>query len=277
MWDGAEMAGHISVPKRLDFYVRSAVTTLRRGQQRRDNAAVLSEYSSGWDQYKAHLQTAASLDEWMNIPGVEDKPAFYNINGALSYEVFNFGDYYRRTLLSSLRQHFPGVRSVTEFGCGIGRNLLFLKREFPELQCFGYELCEPGVEVAAAAAAKFGLDISYSQLDYLNDPSEKYVFPSTDVAFTMFSLEQLPRKNDVALKNILAHVRMGSIHIEPVPENYPWSIRGVLGRIEHRRVDYLSKFDATVRALNMPSVTVKGMTSAHNPLMYPSLYVLKNV
>jgi hypothetical protein len=264
------------MPQRIDFYARSAVLTLRRGQQRRDGAAVLSEYSSGWDQYRMYLQRAARLDEWMNIPGVEDQPAFHNVNGALSYEVFDSADYYRRTLLRNLRQHFPNARSITEFGCGVGRNLLFLKRELPELQSFGYELCQPGVEVAVAAAAKFGLDISYSQLDYVNDPSEKYVFPATDVAFTMFSLEQLPRNNDVALKNILSRVRMGSIHIEPVPENYPWSIRGVLGRIEHRKVDYLSEFDATVRALNMPNVTVERMTSAHNPLMYPSLYVLKS-
>jgi hypothetical protein len=68
---------------------------------------------------------------------------------------------------------------------------------------------------------------------------------------------------------------MGSIHIEPVPENYPWNLRGVLGRIEHRKVDYLSGFDAVVRALDVQGTTVEKMTSAHNPLIYPSLYVLK--
>jgi SAM-dependent methyltransferase len=269
------MSAELSLPKRLEFHARAAWFTLRRGQQTRDNAAVVREYSSGWDQYKAFLQRATSLDEWMRIPGLEDRPAFYNVGGKLSYMAFDSAHYYRCSLLESIRKDFPSARSVTEFGCGVGRNLLFLKRELSELQCFGYELCQPGVEVATAAAAKFGFDVGYSQLDYVNDKEEKYAFPPTDVAFTMFSLEQLPRSSDVALKNILSRVKMGSIHVEPVPENYPRNLRGLLGRIEHRKVDYLSGFGAVVRALNMPTVTVQRMTSAHNPLMYPSLYVLK--
>lgn len=265
----------LSLPKWLEYHVRATWYTMRRGQQTRDKAAVLREYSSGWDQYRAFLQQATTLDEWMTIPGVEATAAFYNVDGRLSYEAFDSAGYNRRGLLQAIRQHFPGARSVTEFGCGVGRNLLFLKRELPELQCFGYELCEPGVEAATAAAAKFGFDVSYSQLDYVNDPEEKYIFPPTDIAFTMFSLEQMPRNNEVALKNLLSRVRMGSIHIEPVPENYPWNVRGVLGRIEHRRVDYLSGFDALVKRLNLRGVTVEKLISSHNPLMFPSLYVLK--
>ena len=91
----------------------------------------------------------------------------------------------------------------------------------------------------------------------------------------MFSLEQLPRSSETAVRNILDHVRLGSIHIEPVPENYPRTLRGMLGRIEHRRVDYLSGFDAVVHSLNLKSVTLRKLTSAHNPLMSPSLYVLR--
>jgi hypothetical protein len=269
------MPAELSLPRRLEFHARAAWLTLRRGQQRRDNAAVVLEYSSGWDQYRMFLQRASSLDEWMRIHGLEDVPAFYNVNGKLAHMAFDSANYYRCSLLESIRKYFPEARSVAEFGCGVGRNLLFLKRELPELKCCGYELCHPGVEVATAAAKKFSFDVGYSQLDYVNDNEEKYAFPPTDIAFTMFSLEQLPRNSSVALKNILSRVKMGSIHIEPVPENYPWNVRGILGRIEHRKVDYLSGFDSVVRALNMPAVTVEKMTSAHNPLMYPSLYVLK--
>ena len=94
-------------------------------------------------------------------------------------------------------------------------------------------------------------------------------------AFTMFSLEQLPRNNITAVRNILERVNLGTIHIEPVPENYPWSLRGILGRIEHRKVDYLSGFDAAVRDLGLKDIHVERLTSAHNPLMSPSLYVLR--
>jgi hypothetical protein len=145
----------------------------------------------------------------------------------------------------------------------------------PELECYGYELCQPGVDVAQAAVAKFGCDVRYAQLDYLNDPPEKYVFPSTDVAFTMFSLEQIPKDSATAVRNILEHAKLGSIHIEPVPENYPMNIRGILGKIEHRKVDYLGGFDKVVRELGLSEVTVEKVASAHNPLMYPSMYILR--
>ena len=117
--------------------------------------------------------------------------------------------------------------------------------------------------------------MQYAQLDYVKDEADKYVHPQSDVAFTMFSLEQLPRSNERAVKNILEHVRLGSIHMEPVPENYPRSLRGMLGRIEHRKVDYLSGFDSTVRSLNLKDATLEKMSSAHNPLMFPSIYVLQ--
>ncbi len=99
----------------------------------------------------------------------------------------------------------------------------------------------------------------------------------TDVAFTMFSLEQLPRNSDVALDHILGRVTRGTIHMEPVPENYPLSLRGVLGRIEHRRVDYLGDFDKAARSRAVRSVEVEPMGSAHNPLMFPSIYILHKV
>lgn len=268
------MSAELSLSKRVEFHARATWLTFRRGQQTRDGASVVREYSNGWDQYKEFLRRATNFNDWMKIRGLEDAPGFYNVDGKVAYMAFDSASYYRLSLLDSIRKHFPTAKSVTEFGCGVGRNLLFLKSELPELECYGYELCQPGVDVATAAARRFGLDVQYSQLDYVKDKEEKYVFPPTDIAFTMFSLEQLPRNSDVAMKNILSRVTMGSIHIEPVPENYPWNLRGVLGRIEHRKVDYLSGFDSVVRTLNVPAVTVVRMTSAHNPLMYPSLYVL---
>lgn len=258
------------------FYARYAWISLRRGQLNRDTMAVLEEYDSGWEQYGRYLASADNVDAWLRVRGVEDVAADYYVDGKVVHEPFHSGGFYRDYLLGALRKHFPDAASVTEFGSGVGRNLLFLKQQLG-IDCYGYELCQPGVDVAQQAARKFGLDIAYAPLDYVKDPAEKYVFPQTDVAFTMFSLEQLPRSNATAIKNILARVRLGTIHIEPVPENYPWSLRGILGRIEHRKVDYLSGFDATVRGLGLKNVHVERLTSAHNPLMSPSMYVLRKV
>ncbi|MGN6285695.1 MAG: hypothetical protein ACTHM2_11150 [Afipia sp.] len=258
---------------RLEYLARRAYGVLRRPRQKRDTSSVLQEYSAGWDEYRAQLAAADSYDDW--IGSGPSAKRFFSVNGKLEYSSFDFGSFYRDCLLDALRTEFSAARSVTEFGSGVGRNLLFLKDELPEISCSGYELCQPGVDVANAAAEKFGFQVQYAQLDYLNDGPEKYVFPRSDVGFTMFSLEQLPQGCSIALEHILDHVELGSIHIEPVVENYPMSLRGILGRIEHRKVDYLSGFDAATRALNLKHISVRRLDSAHNPLMFPSVYVLR--
>jgi hypothetical protein len=265
----------LDTPEKLSFLARKAYFVVRRPRIDRDKTNVLQEYSDGWSQYRAHLDQARTLEDWLRIRGVEDQPAYYNVAGELCYEAFDSADYYRRMLLDALRRFFPKARSVTEFGAGVGRNVLFLKREEPAWDVYGYELCRPGVEVAQAASEKFAVGARYVQLDYLNDPPAKYVFPITDVAYTMFSLEQLPRNNQRAVRNMLDHVRLGTLHIEPVPENYPYTLRGLLGRVDHWKVDYLSGFDRAVRGLGLQQVILERLASAHNPLMFPSLYVLK--
>jgi hypothetical protein len=250
-------------------------TVLRRPRLKRKTANVVQEYSDGWNQYRDYLRKAKSLEEWLRVPGVEDQPGFFNVDGRLSYQSFDYIGYYRHILLEALRRHFPAISSITEYGCGVGRNLLFLKSRFPQVAMYGYELCAPGVEIARAASEQFGFDCSFAQLDYLRSPSSQYVFPNSDVGFTMFSLEQIPKDSQVALRNILHHVRLGSLHIEPVRENYPLSLRGVLGRIDGWKVDYLSGFDRAVRSLGLKDVMVERLSSAHNPLMFPSLYVLR--
>lgn len=268
------MQAHAPIGK-FEFLARTAWRVIRRTRIDRDKANVLSEYSEGWNKYRTYLKESGSLDEWLSIAGLDNVSKFYNVSGQLSYEEFDSTEYYRRTLLDALRRYFPGFQSIAEYGAGVGRNLLFLKREMPHIEAYGYELCEPGVDVAQAAAGKFGLEVKYAQLDYLKDPAEKYLFPETDVAFTMFSLEQLPRQNAKAVRNILDHARLGTLHMEPVPENYPVTLRGMLGRLDHWKVDYLSGFDRAVRALALRDVVVERLDSAHNPLMFPSLYVLK--
>jgi hypothetical protein len=262
-------------PNRLEYLARLTLGVLRRPKLQRNQLDVLQEYTEGWSAYRNHLQHARVLEEWLSISGVDGGADFYNVDGKLSYQHFNSAEFYRRCLLDALKVHFPQLRSITEFGCGVGRNLLFLKLEMPHVICQGYELCTPGVELGRVAADKFGLSVQYAQLDFVNDPPEKYVLPKSDVAFTMFALEQIPRDVSRGLKNILDHVRMGAIHIEPVTENYPLTLRGIVGRIDHWKVDYLQAFDRSVRALENIGVVVEPVRSAHNPLMFPSLYVLR--
>jgi hypothetical protein len=59
-----------------------------------------------------------------------------------------------------------------------------------------------------------------------------------------------------------------------VTENYPYSPRGMIGRLDHLKAGYLRGFPAAVAKQTLSSVWHERMGSSHNALMFPSVYVL---
>lgn len=258
----------------VGYFVRTAARVLRRPRLRRNLGAVLEEYSAGWESYRRHLDAATSVDDWLVLRGVDDLPRYCRRAGGIEHSGFNTVLFYREALMAALARHFSAATSVAEFGSGLGRNLLHLKRARPELSLSGFELCRPGVEIGQRAAAKFGLDVAFTQFDFSQAESNAPVEPVCDVAFTMFALEQLPRGISGALSRIYQRARLGTIHIEPVTENYPWSPLGLLARLDHWKVDYLAGFPRAVSQLGARAHHWQ-LDGSHNPLMFPSVYVLE--
>ncbi|MBS0286832.1 MAG: class I SAM-dependent methyltransferase [Proteobacteria bacterium] len=250
---------------------------LRRPFIKRGKVTVQNEYENGWKAYSDILERMDSLESWLYLKGVEDQPLLCNVDGKISFAQVNMPEFNRNHLMKCIESNFKNITSITEFGSGLGRNLLYIKSRFPHIQCYGYELCENGVMIANRAKEKFGLDVQYSQLDFINDGSEKYIFPKTDIAFTMYALEQIPLKSDIAISHILSRVNMGSIHIEPVVENYPMTLRGVIGRIDHWKIDYLRNFETNLRKIPNITFSKQLIPTSHNPLMYPSIYCIKKM
>ena len=261
--------------QKLAFLAKTTLGLVRQPRAHRTAMVVDEEYSQQWAKQRAVLDAANSLDDWFCIPGHDDSEGYANIAGRLERASFDSSRFNRQKILQALQTFFPQTTSITEYGCGIGRNLLFLKRALPHLKIYGYELAQPGVEIARAAAKKFGVEAEYAQLDYVQSPDEAYVFPTTDVAFTLFSLEQLPETSARALSNIMKRTRLGSIHLEPVSENYPVTARGLMGRLYQWKQDYLRDFDRVVGESGARAVHKELVMSAHNPFMFPTLYVLE--
>jgi len=259
--------------KLMDF-IKLAFFVVGRKKIKRTVGEVEGEYSAGWSTYKNKLDNSNTVEDWLNDnDGTE---AYYNIKGRFSKQVFDSSDFYRKTFLAAFEKHYPNAVSVAEFGSGVGRNLIYLHKKHPNLKLYGFELCKPGVELANRAAKKFNLPIQYFQLDYLNWIPSDIIIPKIDVGFTIFSLEQIPDDNLKALNNIMSRVNMGTFHLEPVVENYPWTLRGIIGRIDHYKVGYLKNFEQNAqKVVGNKNVSRRIYNSAHNPLMFPSLYVLK--
>jgi hypothetical protein len=242
-------------------------------KSRRETTNVLDEYSAGWRAYHDTLARCDTLDEWLSANS--RSVAWQTIDRRMVFAVADLGDYNRRTLVDAIRDYFPQPGSISGFGCGVGRNLLYVKSIFPSADVFGYELCQEGVDVARAAAEKFKMDVKYERLDYLTMEAGGPLFPAADVSFTCFSLEQLPKGADIALTNILARSKFGSAHIEPVTTNYPLTFRGIIGRLDHWKAGYLKGFTAAARRCGVTVAHCEQLPNSHNPLMFPSLYVLK--
>jgi hypothetical protein len=251
------------------------LSLLAAGRIQRSTQFVREGYEDTWGRHREALDAAKTIEDWLYIKGIDDVPTACTVDGKVGTRSFDWSRYNVERIGDELQARFSHAQSLTEYGCGVGRNLLRLKLRFPKLKVYGYELAAAGVEIARRAAQKFGVEASYAELDYVQGTPQQFVFPATDVAMTVFSLEQVPYTNMIGLKNMLDRVKMGTIHLEPVSENYPMTYRGLLGRIYSRRVNYLSNFDAGVRALRLKNVSRQVLTNAHNPLMYPSLYVLE--
>ncbi len=263
-----ELYPHSPTLRVANLFVRPAM--------QRTGAFVSEGYDHVWGAYEAHLDRCQTVEEWLCIDGFDDAATTHMRDGRLVRRArWDSNRYWHDEIEKTIREHFPRAKSITEYGCGVGRNVIALSRRFPEMKCYGYELVQAGVNVADRAAKKFGLDIEYAQLDYVRDPPAKFIHPESDLALTVFSLEQIPYASGVAVKNMLDHSKMGSIHVEPVPENYPKSYLGVLGRVYSNRVNYLRDFDAIVRSLPNHGVSFRTLPSSHNPLIpTPSVYTI---
>lgn len=260
---------------RVWFYLKSTRAVLKKRPVERQAGVVKLEYSDHWARFHDYLGSANSLEEWLSIDGYDRRRRLSYVDGRLTDLDFDASAFYRETIRDELAHAFPHATSATEYGCGVGRNLLFLKSIRPELKLRGYELSDTGVNIARNAAEKFGLDVEYAQLDYLRDSPERYVFGSADVSFTLASLEQLPVGCDNALRNMQERSLLGSIHLEPVIEFFPANYRGWLARVNHRKSGYLQGFVSAVDGLRDVEAHWRQLKSSHHPLYFPTLATLE--
>ena len=71
-----------------------------------------------------------------------------------SYAFTSYDDPMRDYLTRRISRY--GMKSVFEFGCGMGKNLVVLKGKMPKLICYGIDLNAPAVDYGHR---KFGLDL----------------------------------------------------------------------------------------------------------------------
>lgn len=163
----------------------------------------------------------------------------------------------RRLLLQRLvdvvRTRVRPGQTVVEFGSGDGRNLLYLKRLFPEVHFVGLELSRASVEVSFQAARKFGVDgVNFLQANVCEPLPALALQSEVGLVYSSFALEQMPRIFKGALENMLSLQPAAICLFEPVPELWGTGLRATVARLRSRAIDRLH---------HLPEVLAQVLTS----------------
>ena len=160
--------------------------------------------------------------------------------------------------------------TVVEFGCGDGRNLLYLQHALPGRTYVGLELSAVSCALARRLAERFGGDVTYHQADATDALPAALAPRSAALVYSCHALEQMPRIFGRALAHMAEASRDAIVLLEPVPELWPWSPRGMVSRLRVRAIDRLRGLVDAARALaaggEWTVVTARRLGAGSNPL-----------
>jgi len=131
----------------------------------------------------------------------------------------------------------PGGLAV-EFGSGDGRNLLHLKRVFPDRSFIGLEISPDSVGLAQELSNFFGLPLAFHECDVSSDIPPDLQTRKADMVFSVHTLQDMPRIFYQALMNMINISQKHVILFEPVWELWPWNRRGLASRLWCLNNDY---------------------------------------
>ena len=173
-------------------------------------------------------------------------------------------------IVNAVNRYCTSGTTVVEFGSGDGRNLIYLKKHFPEINFIGLELSPVSVQLSRAAAEKFGVKVSFYECDICDGLPDLPPRDEISLAYSCFALEMIPRNVQRAIENMLSSSSGAVCFFEPVSELWPWGPRGVTSRL---RVAYLNRLQGFMPALKSAlrgsswSVHLaQRMRVSHNPI-----------
>src|SRR5689334_17038333 len=135
----------------------------------------------------------------------------------------------------------PRGGTVLEIGCGTGRNLLAVRRRYPEARLYGLDISEAMLLTARAHAQ--GQDIAYARADAADfDPQSLFGVVSFDRIFISYALSMIPSWQAVLTLAAGMLAPRGELHVVDFgqQERLPQAFRAALRA-------WLAKFHVTPR------------------------------
>jgi SAM-dependent methyltransferase len=159
-----------------------------------------------------------------------------------------------RLIVSTLRRHFPGARSLLELGAGTGVVLAGLREAAPELRLVGADLFAEGLEIARRQLPD---DVELVELDARRVPYES----EFDVVGAFDVLEHLD-DDSAALEGMARAARQGVLLLVPQHPRL-WSELDVVAH--HRRRYTRRGLTAKVRAAGLEVVAASSFVTTLLP------------
>lgn len=146
-------------------------------------------------------------------------------------------------------RYFRQMRSVCEFGCGSGFNLVALARQLPGKRLLGVDWSRSANESVDLIRKALDIDVSGRHFDFFA-PDRSLALGRDCGVLTMCALEQVGARHDAFLGYLLDAEAGVCVHMEPLLELYDESrLVDHLAARYHRKRGYLQGFLPALHAL----------------------------
>ena len=158
-------------------------------------------------------------------------------------------DYFRVCRAFLFGEFFARVRSVYEFGCGSGFNLLALSEQLPGKKLCGLDWSKSSNQTLNLLGKSLGIDISGRHFDFFQ-PDRSLELGLDSGVLTMCALEQVGQRHEHFVEFVLEKKPRICVNMEPLLELYDESnLVDYLAARYHRKRGYLEGFLTALRAL----------------------------
>lgn len=140
------------------------------------------------------------------------------------------------------QEYLADFKSVYEFGCGTGHNLVQLAQLYPDKALYGFDWATSSQEIIRIVAERFGLNIKGGSFNFF-DPDETLTFAPDSAVLTFGALEQVGSSHGRYLDFILKRKPNLCVDVIGLRELYDDAhLLDYLALLYHTRRNYLTGY-----------------------------------
>jgi|SRR3989344_7772481 len=147
-------------------------------------------------------------------------------------------------------KYLSSYKSIYEFGCGTGHNLLRVREINPKAEIFGLDWAKSSQEIIKMMSVKLSDPLLFAKNFNFFKPDKSFKLNKNSAIFTVAALEQIGEDFNPFIKYLLDQKPKICIHIEPVAELLDEdNLVDFLSLLYFKKRNYLSGFLTKLREL----------------------------